>query len=143
MDLTRFISVLFVVIIIKMNVGYVWSRLYPFSRESFKKGPSKDRLESVCNWIVRASDEKILCRSGISNLIRRIGSDYNENSTYWLFISESRGYGDFVNNLQEYSKIREKFPSRDKIGVEAICFPWSNERLYGKGINSRVRQEDS
>lgn len=125
-----------------MNIGYVWTRIYPFSRESFAAGYQKRRLENVCGWVVRAHEEKHLCRSGISNLIRRISKDYGEDWEHWIFISESKDYEDFKKNLPDYTKIRKKFPSRDKQPIEEICFPWSNEHLYGKGINSRVRDRD-
>ena len=126
-----------------MDAGYVWAKIFPFPRTYFDKMGGILQLDNICEWVSRAYREKALCRNEIGNLIRRIREDYTNNWEYWSFISNSESYYDFLGNIPDYTKIRAKFPSRDKLPVEEICFPWSNEKLYGKGINSRVRQDEN
>lgn len=121
-----------------MNVSYVWTRIFPFPRTCLRRQES-DPLDNVCRWIVRAHQERRLCNSSTSNLMRRMKIDYRSEKDHWDFISQSANYDDFLLNLSDYTKIRESFPSRDKQPADPACFPLSNEKMYGKGINSRVR----
>lgn len=125
-----------------MNSSYVWGKIFPFTCEYIERAGKIPQLHNICDWIARAYNEKELNRNETGNLMRRIRSDYRNNWEYWTFISNSSDYEDFLKNIPEYTKIRQKFPSRDKEPLEEICFPWSNEKLYGKGINSRVRQDE-
>lgn len=121
-----------------MNVTYVWNRVFPFPRTSIPHAAGNP-LDNVCKWVVRAHGEGRLCNSSTSNLMRRMKIDYRQEPHYWSLISESVDYEDFLLNLPDYTKIRETFPSRDKEPLDPACFPLSNEKMYGKGINSRVR----
>ena len=124
-----------------MDEKFVWSKIFTKSADNYDFEYRK-RMENVCEWLSRAYNEKNLTRNETGNMMLRIRKDFfdPDSSEYWLFISESLNYGDFLRNIPEYTCIREIFPSRDKEPLEEICYPWSNEKLYGKGINSNVRE---
>jgi hypothetical protein len=123
-----------------MNKEYVWDKLFPFSYTEVSENEEKN-MKNVCEWLCLANKSKKITRNETGNLMLRIRKDfYEENSEHWRFISESVCFDDFIRNIPEYMSIRAKFPSRDKEPLEEICFPWSNEKLYGKGINSNVRE---
>ena len=121
-----------------MNVTWVWSRIFPFPRGVIGSEMAW-RQENVCKWVVKAHQEGRLTRNATGNLVKRMKLDYDLGGDYWRFISESRDYDDFVANLPEYTRIRQLFPSRDRLPVDPGSLPLSNEKMYGKGINSRVR----
>jgi len=129
------------IILNKMDEKFVWSKIFTKSADNYDFEYRK-RMENVCEWLSRAYNEKNLTRNETGNMMLRIRKDFfdPDSSEYWLFISESLNYGDFLRNIPEYTCIREIFPSRDKEPLEEICYPWSNEKLYGKGINSNVRE---
>lgn len=123
-----------------MECEGVWSRV--FKDKSFDERESSK--VNVCKWLARGYKEKTFNRSQTGNLITRLRKDYEvycvEGGEEHLdFILSSESYEEFLKNVPEYTRIRAKFPSRDKQPVEQICFPWSNEKLYGKGINSNVQ----
>jgi len=128
-----------------MNAKYVWERIFPFANLSATARPNEsahNKMNNLCSWICRAHTEKHLSRNQTSNLMTRIRHDYNEDWEWWFFISDSDNYKDFCRNIPQYMSCRAKYPSRDKLPVDPKCLPWSNEKLYGRGINSNVRMMD-
>ena len=126
-----------------MNSVYVWSRIFPISRQvlaSSAPTSSVYRMENICKWICRAHEEKHLSRNETANLMTRIRHDYHDHWEWWIFISKSQTYDEFKRNIPEYTCNRATFPSRDKEPLDPMCFPLSNEKLYGRGINSNVRE---
>lgn len=124
-----------------MNRAFIWKRVFdcPY-------GISKDHVEQrkveICDWIHRGYESKNLSRNVVANLMGRMRKDLKdrENWEYWEFIVSSESYEEFLENIPEYTKIRARFPSRDKEPVDPLSLPLSNEKMYGKGINSRVRE---
>lgn len=92
-----------------------------------------------CNWIVELKDSGLKKWVEIAPLLCRMKKDYEDFNHHWTFIYGSVSFEDFVSNLPDYCKMREKFPTRDQEPLDKACFPLSNEKMYGKGINSNVR----
>ncbi len=124
-----------------MNASYVWTKIFPIGRSS-SVGEKCVCMENICTWICRAHKENVLSRCETGNLMTRVRKDYSEPAgwEWWYFLSRSLNYEDFCSNVPTYMKCRAEFPSRDKVALDPACFPWSNEKMYGKGINSRVRE---
>lgn len=124
-----------------MNGAYVWSKIFPTIGRGVCKAEKCHCMDNICSWICKVHVEKHLTRNEVANLMTRIRKDYVEpnNFEWWYFISSSASYTDFCRNIPEYMSQRTQFPSRDKEPLDPLSLPWSNEKMYGKGINSRVR----
>ena len=125
-----------------MNVKYVFDRVFPFamSPSSSLTEYAYVKMNNICRWICKAHSEKVFSRNETSNLMTRIRNDYDHEWEWWYFISESRTFDDFIDRVPEYMSIRATYPSRDKEPIDPLALPWSNEKLYGRGINSNVRE---
>ena len=98
-----------------------------------EENASLDGSEDSCSRNIVATEET-------ANLMTRIRHDYHDHWEWWIFISKSQTYDEFKRNIPEYTCNRATFPSRDKEPLDPMCFPLSNEKLYGRGINSNVRE---
>lgn len=125
-----------------MNCTYVWKKIFDEPYGVSKK-EVEERKRNVCEWISFGYKEGVLSRNVVGNLMLRMRKDYKDgdNWEYWDFIINSESFEEFIGNIPEYTKIRARFPSRDKLPVDPMSLPLSNEKMYGKGINSRVREE--
>jgi len=122
-----------------LTISDIWRKIYCAPLLSCIEREA--RMYILCKYIEEAYSEGALSRVQIGNLLRRIRKDFEEGNKYWECISVCDSYDDFLNIYQEYTEIREDFPSRDQEPVDPACLPRSNEKLYGKGINSRVSEE--
>lgn len=123
-----------------MDFEYTWKKLFP----GIDVQMSDNGMVKMCLWISRCHEEKKLSRAKLGNLIFRIRNDFKmrlEDSFYADFILNCENYEDFLSMIPSYTSMRCTFPSRDKQPLDPACLPLSNEKMYGKGINSRVGYE--
>lgn len=123
-----------------MNTAYVWRTIFntPYGICSEE---IEERKLNICEWISVAYKNGDFSRNVVGNLMLRMRKDFEDEKTweYFEFILKSDNFEDFLLNVPEYMKCRMTFPSRDKLPVDPLSLPLSNEKMYGKGINSRVR----
>ena len=127
-----------------MNRAFVWKRVFNTPYGVCEEKMEKRKLD-ICEWISRGYSEGLFSRNVVGNLMLRMRKDFEnvENWEYWDFILNSESFEDFIDNIPEYTRIRARFPSRDKLPLDPASLPLSNEKMYGKGINSRVRDNFS
>jgi len=121
-----------------LTFDYVWSRTFSNIPPDFSNN-AYDDMRELCSNIATARNSECITVNQVSNLIRGIRRDVGNDDSSWKILLRPLNFGEFLDNVDTYQSIRGEFKSRDKEPVEAICFPYSNEILFGKGLNSHVR----
>lgn len=121
-----------------LTFDYVWGRIFPDIVTDFRN-PYYDDTRELCSNIATARNTDSISTNQVSNLIRGIRRDHGSGDNAWKILLEPDNFGDFLERVRVYQSIRGKFKSRDKEPVDPMCLPYSNEILFGKGLNSHVR----
>lgn len=117
---------------------YVWEKT--FGRFDIATlGVDNDDLQQLCDIIVVSRNNGRLSNNQVSNLLRSIHRDIVNNHSAWKGLLFNVTYGEFLDGLKMYQQCRIEFKSRDKQPLDPMCLPLSNEIMYGKGLNSKVR----
>jgi len=126
-----------------LTFDYVWGRIFKdlpdFSSEYYDN--ENEDLVDLCMNIATARNQDLINKNQTANLIRAIRRDIINEEKAWLDLLSPDNFGVFIKCVEDYQQIRGTFKSRNKEPVEAICFPLSNEILFGKGLNSNIRDK--
>jgi hypothetical protein len=122
------------------NLDYVWERIHNTTLE-LDEDLDNECMLVLCERIAKARNADDLSRNQIANLMRGIRRDLNDDNDAWEVLCEE-SYERFLRAVGEYQLIRGEFMSRDREPDDPEAKCWSNEKLYGRGINSNVRRDD-
>ena len=120
-----------------LTFDYVWDRI--FVDIPVDLSMHYDYYREMCENISTARNVDSISVNQVSNLIRGIRRDIGNGDSSWRILLFPDNFGDFLERVKSYQTIRGKFPSLDKEPVDPMCLPYSNEILFGKGLNSHVR----
>jgi len=117
---------------------YVWEKTFGhFDIDTL--GVANDDLQQLCDTICISRNNKRLSTNQVSNVLRSIKRDIVNNDPSWKGLLFNPTYGCFLDSLKLYQECRIVYKSRDKEPLDPMCLPLSNEIMYGKGLNSKVR----
>lgn len=116
----------------------VWRRIFSDIEPRYYDN-AYDDMRELCNNIASARNIRSLSCNQTANLMRGIRRDIKREDNSWKMLLCPRNFGDFLANVESFQQIRGEFKSRDKEALDPMCAPYSNEILFGKGLNSHVR----
>jgi len=116
----------------------VWSRTFHLNGLDICDD-NNDDFRTLCSNIATARNTDCISRNQVSNLLRGIRRDISNDDASWEILLRNRNFSEFLENVDNYQSIRAKFKSRDKEPLDPMCVPYSNEIMFGKGLNSKVK----
>lgn len=116
----------------------VWERTFSDTEANFSDCANDD-LRDLCTNIATARNTGGITHNQVANLMRGIRRDIGNNDDSWKILLRPRNFGEFLGQVDIYQSIRARFRSRDKEPRDPMSVPYSNEIMFGKGLNSHVR----
>jgi hypothetical protein len=122
----------------KVSFDEIWEKIFGRIPTNIANH-EHDVLRELCIHIANSYNGELLSRNQTSNLLRGIRRDYDSEDSAWRILLGQDNVTNFIKAVNSYQQIRGTFKSRDALPIDPMCLPLSNEKLYGKGLNSRVR----
>jgi len=119
-----------------ITFDYVWKTLFG---DAIRVNKADSQIHQLCYYICDAYNNKVICKNGLCALMHRMKIDHAEQNAFWFMLIGCDSFSDFTYTLPSYQKMRKEYPSTMAEPVDPMSLPLSNEKMYGKGINSRVR----
>ena len=122
----------------RVSFDGIWEKIFGAIQTNIADN-EHDVLRELCIHIATAYNTNNITRNQTANLLRGIRRDYDSEDDSWKILLGHNDNATFIKSVNVYQQIRGTFKSRDRLPIDPMSLPLSNEKLYGKGLNSRVR----